>query len=237
MSAHLDDPEVVSREYSSEAGLLARSSIYTDADGVDPNVVLIDAVVQRNPDSVLEVGCGPGGPAQRLRKLGIAVRAIDISPRMVELARERGVHAEVGDVQELALDDASFDCVIAAWVLYHVPDLDRGLREIVRVLEPGGCLVAVTNSARHLDELWKLIGQDGDELPFSAENAREILKRHFSSVEQRDVEGTVTFPDRDTAHRYVAASIRASHLADRVPDFDAPLPATRRNCILIATKG
>ena len=62
---------------------------------------------------------------------------VDVSPRMVELARARGVDARVGDVQELPFDDGSFDCAVAAWMLFHVPDLDRGLAELARVLRPG----------------------------------------------------------------------------------------------------
>ncbi len=46
---------------------------------------------------------------------------------------------EVGDVQSLPFADAGFDCVIASWMLYHVPDLDLGVSEIARVLRAGGC--------------------------------------------------------------------------------------------------
>ena len=46
----------------------------------------------------------------------------------------RGVHAVIGDVQELPFPDADFDCAVAAWMLYHVPDLDRGIAELARVL-------------------------------------------------------------------------------------------------------
>jgi ubiquinone/menaquinone biosynthesis C-methylase UbiE len=49
-------------------------------------------------------------------------------------------------------DDAA-DIVVAAWMLYHVPDLDAVLREVRRVLRPGGTLVAVTNGAAHLAAL------------------------------------------------------------------------------------
>ena len=58
-----------------------------------------------------------------------AVAFVDQSERMVELARARGVtDAQVGDVQQLPFADASFDTAVAAWMLYHVPDLDRGPR-------------------------------------------------------------------------------------------------------------
>ena len=47
---------------------------------------------------------------------------------MVELARARGVDARVGDVQALPFEDESFDAALAAWMLYHVPDVERGNR-------------------------------------------------------------------------------------------------------------
>src|SRR5439155_23857328 len=72
----------------------------------------------------------------------------------------RGVEALVGDVQDLPFADGSFDCALAAWMLYHVPELDRGLAELARVLRRGGRLVAVTNSEWSLRELWELVGSD-----------------------------------------------------------------------------
>ena len=70
---------------------------------------------------------------------------------MVELAKERGLDARLGDVQNLDFPDAGFDAVVAAWMLYHVPDLDRALGECARVLRPGGTFLAVTNSADDLE--------------------------------------------------------------------------------------
>ncbi len=235
--ARLDDPDVVRREYATETGLLTRRAAYEGSEGVDPHDVLIEAIVEGPHADVLEVGCGPGDLAERLRaEHGIAVKAIDISERMVTLAAGRGVDARAGDVQALPFDDQSFDCVIAAWMLYHVRDLARALEEVRRVLRPGGRLIAVTNSERHLLELWQLVGLDHYELQFNAENGRAILERQFAAVEQHDVEGTVTFADRESARRHVAASIKAPDLAQRVPELDAPIRATRRNCVLIAVK-
>jgi len=58
-------------------------------------------------------------------EVGCVVVALDLSPRMVELARERGVDAHVADVQEIPLAEGEFDAIVAAWMLYHVPDLER----------------------------------------------------------------------------------------------------------------
>ena len=142
----IDDPVAVAEQYATESNLEARRSLYVDAEGPDPRELALAAVAETTPGRVLEVGGGPGELSARIAdELGAEVTMLDVSPRMVELARERGVDARVGDVQELPFDDGSFDCAVAAWMLFHVPDLDRGLAELARVLRPGGRLVAVTN--------------------------------------------------------------------------------------------
>ena len=67
----------------------------------------------------------------------------DISPAMVDAAREQlddvcGVKFEFADIQNLPYPDASFDVVIANMMLYHVPDIARGLSEVRRVLRRDG---------------------------------------------------------------------------------------------------
>jgi SAM-dependent methyltransferase len=182
------------------------------------------------------VGSGRGELAERiLRETGAEVVAVDQSERMVELALARGVDARVGDVQSLPFADGSFDCAVAAWMLYHVPDLDRGLAELARVLRPGGRLVAVTNSENSLRELWAQFGERSRRVqPFSAENGEPRLRRHFAHVERRDCVGTVTFPDWNAAHCYVASSVTRAELADDLPRFEGPLVASRRSVVFVA---
>lgn len=235
----LDDPEVVRAQYATEEGLEARRSLYVDDEGESPWDVACAAVARSAPEAVLEVGCGPGELAERIaREIGASVVAVDSSKRMVELARGRGVDARLGDVQELPFDDGSFDCAVAAWMLYHVPDLDRGLAELARVLRPGGRLVAVTNSVRHLQEARDLAGVDmAGKLAFSRENGRSWLEPRFARVERIDVDGWVTFADAESVRRYVRSMITESSKADLVADFDGPLRAGRRVTVFVADKG
>lgn len=234
----LDDPELVRREYADEVRFNIRQSTWDQSTGPDVHDLILEALAEISPERVLEVGPGKGELAERIvRELPAHVVAVDQSERMVELTRARGVDALVGDIQELPFADSEYDCAVAAWMLYHVPDLDRGLTELARVLRPGGRLVAVTNSNRNLRELWALFGDRSHRVhPFSAENGGEALERHFDHVERRATSGTVTFPDREAARRYVAASPTRAHLADELPEFEGPLVASRAVAVFVAEK-
>ena len=237
---YMRDPEYVRKQYASETGLQSRASLYVETTGPFAGDLAFEAVAEAAPRRVLEVGCGTGWFSARLaRELGVAVVAADQSERMVALAREQGVDARVADVQDLPFGDGEFDCVAANWMLYHVPDLDRGLAEIARVLTPGGRLVAVTNGRDHLLELWALVGAQelrlGRDLAFDSENGAERLRRHFASVERRDAPGTVRIADRDAVVRYLCSMEAWSRFANRVPATFEPFDARRSNVVFVAT--
>ena len=184
------------------------------------------------------MGCGWGELAEWLaRETGAAVVAIDLSPRMVELARERGIDARLADVQASSVCDGEFDAVVAAWMLYHVPDLDRGIGELARVLRPGGRLVAATNSVSHLQELRELVGSGRSSITFSRETGEALLAPHFANVSREDIDGTLEFADRAEVDEYVRASISMSPFADNLPAVvDEPLVVRRATSIFVADR-
>ncbi|MHB8641334.1 MAG: class I SAM-dependent methyltransferase [Gaiellaceae bacterium] len=213
---------------------MARSLLRAGENASDVAFEIIRAL---KPQRVLEVGCGMGELAEQLGTEGLDVVAIDLSQRMVELARLRGIDARIGDVQELPFDDGEFDVVVAAWVLYHVPDLDRALREIVRVLETGGHLVAATVGPANMREIWDLVGGPVTvERSFDARTGRRLLDGHFSHVDQRDVEGTLVFEDADTVRHFISMTMTRAHLASRVPELEEPLRTHSRHTIFVARK-
>jgi len=194
----LQDPARTAENYATEANLRARQALYEEVEGERAHDVLRRVIAEWEPRRVLEVGGGPGELAQWMHDtLGAQVAFVDLSPRMVELARERGVEAQVGDVQELPFAGASFDTVVAAWMLYHVPDIHRGLSEIARVLVPGGALIAVTGSVDHLAELRSLVHYERPPEPFNRENGNELLGPHFERIERYDVDARVTVRRRE----------------------------------------
>jgi SAM-dependent methyltransferase len=234
----LNDPELVREEYEDESRFNVRQATWQSATGPDVHDLVIAALAETAPARVLEVGPGKGELAERiLRELGADAVAVDQSERMVQLTRARGVEAIVGDVQELPFESGSFDADVAAWMLYHVPDVDLAISELARVLRPGGRLVAVTNSVDNLIELWSLAGQGPKkDYAFGRENGEEVLRRRFSQVARLDADGEVTFPDWKAARAHVAASPIRGHLAERLPRFEGPLVARRRVSVFVADK-
>ena len=234
----MDDPVAVREQYSTEQNLRARQRLWANVEGENARLVLFRILSELQPRTVVEVGGGQGELAERMQsELGVAVTFVDQSERMVELARGRGIaDAQVADVQELPFEDGRFDTVVAAWMLYHVHDLDRGLAEIARVLEPGGSLVAVTNSVRHLEELRTIFDtlMRGYEDRFNSENGEASLRRHFSKVQTTEANVVAVVDERDVLEGY-----RRSLLYETRPlpnDLELPFRVHGRSTIFVATK-
>jgi SAM-dependent methyltransferase len=234
----IDDPELVRVQYADEANLGARKAIYANDEGPDARELAFQAVAECEPRRVLEVGGGEGELAERIvRELGAELAFVDQSERMVEIARGRGLDAQVGDVQELPFPDEAFDCAVAAWMLYHVADLERAIAELARVLAPGGRLVAVTNGAGHLAELREVAGEEHfwTGMSFRRENGAQLLGRRFSSVESEDADGWVSIPDDEAIWSYLRSMSGLAPPTELRP-HDLPLRVRRCSTVFIATK-
>ena len=234
--AALDDVDFVREQYATEEPLAARKAAYAQTEGPDPREILWQAIVDATPTRVLEVGGGEGELAERVvRELGCELIGVDQSERMVEIQRRRGIDARLGDVQRLPFGDCEFDVAVAAWMLYHVPDVDRALSELTRVLQRRGRLVAITNGFDHLQELHELAGdtRTARDSLFLAEDGEQILRRHFSRVDRRDANGWVTMDDA-SLRRYAASWDALAPILDLPPQ--RPLRIRRRTTVFVADR-
>jgi ubiquinone/menaquinone biosynthesis C-methylase UbiE len=107
---------------------------------------------------VLEVGCGTGLVLSRVAQVARRAEGVDLSPGMLAHARERGLRVREGDATKLPFDDASFDVVYAFKVLAHVPDVDRAIAEMVRVVRPGGHVLVEVYNRHSLRWISRAIG-------------------------------------------------------------------------------
>jgi len=139
------------------------------------------AAVKRG-ERVVDVACGPGTLAFEATNLGAHVKAIDFAASMIEALESRAaregvtsIEARVGDGMALPYEAASFDAAFSMFGLMFFPDRDRGLREIHRVLVPGGR--AVISSWQPMDnvelfvEVFGALAAALPNLPFGAGKA------------------------------------------------------------------
>jgi SAM-dependent methyltransferase len=231
----LDNDDFVRDQYRTTENLDTRTSVWSAGEpGRSPQDLALLALREVHPGRVLEVGSGKGSLALRIREeIQCDVVALDASSAMVAASTVLGIETIVGDVRDLPFEDGSFDAVVAAWMLYHVSPLDRGLSELSRVLRTGGRLVAITNGRAHLEELWAAVGAVREEPSFSVENGSELLNIYFSDVERRDTATHATFPDMDAAAAYLA-SIGGSDLVHQLPHSGWPLRARGATAVFLA---
>jgi demethylmenaquinone methyltransferase/2-methoxy-6-polyprenyl-1,4-benzoquinol methylase len=110
-------------------------------------VKLVDLSSVRPGERVFDLACGTGDIAFEAARRGATFVGLDITPRMIELARRKpeaaGSAWMVGDMLALPVADATFDVVTTGYGLRNVVDLRRALAEIHRVLRPGGRLCSL----------------------------------------------------------------------------------------------
>lgn len=119
-------------------------------DGSNHNERYHEYLLSRIPQRcgrVLEIGCGTGEFSRLLAERAERVLAVDLSPQMIRLARERSklqtnVEFVEADVMSYQLPDVEFDCVATLTTLHHMP-LESVLRRVRKALRPGGVFVCL----------------------------------------------------------------------------------------------
>ena len=112
----------------------------------DVHEALVDALAPEPGDEFLDVGCGAGHVAELAAQTGAHVTGIDLSPRLIDVARSRAnaggfhIHYSVGDAENLDVPDASFDVVSSCFGMIFAPDHAAAASELARVTREGGRL-------------------------------------------------------------------------------------------------
>jgi len=140
----------------------------------------------RPPGRVLEIGCGHGGFVSMLRELGFDAMGIDLSPWVVDYARQTfGVTVRQGTLETLDLEPG-FACVAAFDVLEHLADPLETVRRGARLLAPDGVILLQTPCYRGEGPDWAMFQPDEHIYLFSEAAVRELLGRAgFKDIQVR----------------------------------------------------
>lgn len=211
------DAERLADQYADAGNLTARVALHERFSTADRpfRPWLLDRMRERlgGDARVLTLGCGAGdlyGENAGRVPAGWDVTLTDASPGMVREARGRVVDADavaVADAASPPFATRTFDAVTANHMLYHVPDRRRALREIRRVLVPGGLLFAATNGAGNMRELFAVLesihgGPIERGSGFRLANGREQLAAVFESVDRVDYDDGLCVTDPEAVVDY-----------------------------------
>lgn len=216
--SNINDMSVVKQQYANANNLNTRISIHdkysTNKMGFGNWIVSnyrIDKGIK-----VLELGCGTGDMWKNRESLiGLCSKLTlsDFSEGMVATTKSNigeydNVEYKVIDIQEIPYEDETFDVVIANMMLYHVPDIDKGLAEVRRVLKKGGHFYCATYGEHgiieYLSKILSIYGvEDNINKNFTLQNGYEILNKTFSKVEKLEYIDSLAVTNIDDMVEYI----------------------------------
>jgi SAM-dependent methyltransferase len=177
---------------------------------------------------VLDVGCGTGGMLPQFKDWGTAI-GLDSAPEAAASCRRRGVPFVQGWGTELPFHDASFGIITALDVVEHIPDDVGFLRELYRVLRPGGLLLVTVPAYQFL---WSRHDEfNHHQRRYRRRTLRAVIERAGFDITKLSYYNTLLFPlavARKAMMRFESGAAPTSHL-DEVPE---PLNSVLRRILV-----
>ena len=234
MTDRATDPEYLRYQYDDSEKLRIRIEAherYSERGG-DHFGWILDLLQVRAGQTVVDAGCGPGSAFAPLGQAGVRVVGFDRSAGMVREARQQAADQRLdarvlrADAQSIPLADRSCDRVLASHMLFHVPDIARALREMRRILKPGGRIVMTTNAADHAARIHTLHDEAARKLGyvptvhagsrFSLEHL-DLVREALPSAERVVKHDAFVFPTAQAALSWYASG-NIDNLVERPAD-------------------
>lgn len=192
---------------------------------------------------VLELGSGNGDIWEtHIVELcnNIDITLSDFSKGMIDILENKynnlNVQIKRIDIQDIPFEDESFDIVIANAMLYHVPDIDKAIAEVHRVLKSGGAFYASTfgefGLTNYINECMKVLSLKTDKtmnLNFTLQNGRAILEKKFDIIERVDYIDSLEISDVMDFVEYIYSMTSLTGLDENKRNELITLLETKRN--------
>lgn len=221
----------IKEQYKSDKNLNLRSNLHSyNINKVDWDTWCFNQMNFIKNGRILELGCGTGKLWHKNRERidkSFSIILSDFSKRMLKIAKDKledidhnFKYREI-NAEDIPYEDNSFDIVIAQHMIYFVPDIEKALMEIRRVLVPGGTLYVTANSRESMSELNELaekfepnggLNSNGFSARFDLENGRGILEKFFKQVDVETLEGKIIVDDAKPVVSYKASTIQGSSI-------------------------
>jgi ubiquinone/menaquinone biosynthesis C-methylase UbiE len=153
--------------------------------------------IGKKTDKILDQGCGIGQYAFSAYKQGFQnVIGMDLSQKLIETARSisKELNYEIefiqGDIRKMPFENTQFNIVLSGGIVEHVPETEKAVFELARILKPGGYLLihvpqrystfTLLKNIQRLLGLWKL----GYEKSFSKNSFSKLLQKHGFEIQE-----------------------------------------------------
>lgn len=221
----------VKEQYKNDKNLNLRSNLHSyNINKIDWDQWCFNNMEFPSQGKVLELGCGTGKFWVKNKdyiKEDLDICVSDFSKSMLKIAEEnlkevnhdftfKDINAEC-----IPFDDCTFDVVIGQHMIYFVPDIEKALKEIKRVLVPGGKFYVTANSKISMSELNEIVekfdagsglNSNGYSTRFELENGEEILEKYFRKIDVDVLDGRIIVYDPEPVVSYKASTIQGSRV-------------------------
>lgn len=225
------DIQVLKEQYKTAENLKLRGNLHSyNINKTDWNTWCFNEMKLPNKARILELGCGTGEFWSKNRQnlndnwiitlSDFSIGMLESTKNTLEQLHYNFEYKEI-DAQDIPYEDESFDVVIARHMLYLVPDIEKALLEIKRVLAKGGKLYVTTNAHESMAELNNLVEKFDSKIGlnnngmcdrFDSEVGQLLLKKYFNEVEMSVLQGKIVVDKAETVVSYKASTIKGKSI-------------------------
>ncbi|MVX62672.1 methyltransferase domain-containing protein [Clostridium chromiireducens] len=230
----------VKEQYKSDKNLNLRSNLHSyNINKIDWDKWCFNQMHFPDQAKVLELGCGVGKLWYKNKdsiNKELSITLSDFSKSMLKIAKNRLKEIDYKftfqeiNAENIPYKDGSFDVVIAQHMIYFVPNIEKALSEIRRVLSPGGIFYVTANSCKSMYELNELaenfapnlgLDSNGFSNRFDLENGRAILQKYFNKIDIEVLDGKIIVNDAEPVVSYKASTIQGNSvlIGERKKEF------------------